>query len=49
MDPYKGAALTMGPAVEETCKLRNKMLTDFDSYRRRLKKLETKKVATEVI
>lgn len=49
LDPYKGAALTMGPAVEETCKLRNKMLTDFDSYRRRLKTLEAKKASTEVI
>ena len=39
----------MGPAVEETCKLRNKMVTDFDSYRRRLKTLEAKKISTEVI
>ena len=49
VDPYKGAALSMGPAVEETCKLRNKMVTDFDSYRRRLKTLEAKKISTEVI
>ena len=48
LEPFRAAASSMGPAVEETCKLRAKMVTDFDSYRRRLKSLESKKLATEV-
>ena len=48
LEPFHGAASSMGPAVEETCKLRAKMVADFDSYRRRLKSLETKKLIAEV-
>lgn len=46
--PFKTASVSMAPAVEETCKQRIKIVTDFDSYRRRLKALETKKITIEV-
>ena len=48
LEPYRSAALQMGPEIEESRKLRAKMLTDFDSYKRRLKALEAKKVSLEV-
>jgi hypothetical protein len=48
LGPFKSAAMSMAPAVEETCKQRVKIVTDFDSYRRRLKALETKKITLEV-
>jgi hypothetical protein len=48
LGPFKSAAMSMAPAVEETCKQRIKIVTDFDSYRRRLKALETKKISIEV-
>lgn len=48
LEPFRAAATTLGPAVDETCKSRAKMVTDFDSYRRRLKALEAKRSATEV-
>jgi hypothetical protein len=37
----------MHPQIEETCKVRAKMVVDFDSYRRRLKTLEAKKISIE--
>lgn len=48
LEPFRAVSSSMGPAVEETCKLRAKMVTDFDSYRRRLKSLESKKLSIEV-
>lgn len=48
LGPFKSAAMSMAPSVEETCKQRIKIVTDFDSYRRRLKALETKKISIEV-
>lgn len=48
LGPFKSAAMSMGPNVEDTCRQRVKIVTDFDSYRRRLKALETKKLSIEV-
>jgi hypothetical protein len=47
LEPFRTAAATMQPEIEETCRVRSKLVIDFDSYRRRLKTLETKKASIE--
>mmetsp|Transcript_34896 Transcript_34896/g.33191 ORF Transcript_34896/g.33191 Transcript_34896/m.33191 type:complete len:295 (-) Transcript_34896:488-1372(-) len=47
LEPFKIASSTMQPQIEEICKVRAKMVVDFDSYRRRLKTLEAKKMSIE--
>lgn len=43
LEPLRAAVTKMQPEIEAQCKERNTKLTDFDSYRRRLKGLEATK------
>jgi hypothetical protein len=47
LEPFRTAAAIMQPEIEETWRIRSKLVIDFDSYRRRLKTLETKKTSVE--
>jgi len=43
LDPLRAAIARMNPEIDALCKERDIKLTDYDSYRRRLKEKETKK------
>lgn len=45
LEPLKASILRMAPAIEASCERREAAVKDFDSYRRRLKGLETKRDA----
>mmetsp|Transcript_25609 Transcript_25609/g.42735 ORF Transcript_25609/g.42735 Transcript_25609/m.42735 type:complete len:266 (+) Transcript_25609:99-896(+) len=47
LDPLRGAVTQLGPDMEELCKEREIKLTDYDSFRRRLKEKEVKKETLE--
>lgn len=48
MDPLKAFVTRLAPEIEALCKERNTKLTDYDSYRRRLKEKEAKRDSLEV-
>lgn len=47
-DPLKGTSAQIAKAVDDEMKARKAFLTDFDSYRRRLKGLQQKRDKNEV-
>ena len=48
IDPLRAMVTKVGPEVHAMKKERNTKLTDYDSFRRRLKEKEDKKIALEV-
>ena len=48
LDPLRAAIAKMAPEIDALSKERNIKLTDYDSYRRRLKEKETKKEQLDV-
>lgn len=44
LEPFRAAVTRMVPEVEGECRIRDTNVTDYDSYRRRLKDMYAKKV-----